>query len=63
MTLHSEHVSKPLIRTDIFLSEFQRDTLKTLAAAQDITAAELTGRILDRALRRAVKQSKVRRAR
>ena len=53
--LHSERVSKPLIRTDIFLSEFQRDSLKTLAAAQDITAAELTRRILDKYLRRALK--------
>ena len=52
MTLHAEHISQPLRRTDIFLSEFQRDTLKSLAAAQDITAAELTRRILDKALRR-----------
>jgi len=57
MTLHSERVSKPLVRTDIFLSEFQRDTLKSLAAAQDITAAELTRRILDKHLRRALKQA------
>ena len=56
--LHSDCVSKPLVRTDIFLSEFQRDSLKTLAAAQDITAAELTRRILDRHLRRALKQTK-----
>jgi hypothetical protein len=55
MTLHSSQVSKPLVRTDIFLSEFQRDTLKLLAAAQDITAAELTRRILDKHLRRALK--------
>jgi hypothetical protein len=57
MTLHSERVSKPLVRTDIFLSEFQRDTLKSLAAAQDITAAELTRRILDKHLRRVLKQA------
>ena len=55
MMLHSGHVSKPLVRTDIFLSEFQRDSLKSLAAAQDITAAELTRRILDKHLRRVLK--------
>ena len=56
MTLHSERVSKPLVRTDIFLSEFQRDTLKSLAAGMDITAAELTRRILYKGLRRALKR-------
>jgi hypothetical protein len=56
MTLHSERVSKPLVRTDIFLSDFQRDTLKSLAAAQDITAAELTRRILEKYLRRELKK-------
>lgn len=54
--LHSEHVSKPLIRTDIFLSEFQRDTMRALSAEMDITAAELCRRILDKGLRRALKQ-------
>jgi hypothetical protein len=54
--LHSDRISKPLIRTDIFLSEFQRDSLKTLAAAQDITAAELARRILDGGVRRALKK-------
>jgi hypothetical protein len=54
--LHSNRISKPLIRTDIFLSDFQRETLKSLAAAQDITAAELTLRILDRHLKRALKK-------
>jgi hypothetical protein len=52
---HSYSVSKPLVRTDIFLSEFQRDSLKKLAAQQGITAAELTRRILDRHLRRMLK--------
>jgi predicted DNA-binding ribbon-helix-helix protein len=51
--LHSESLSQPLIRTNIFLSQFQRDSLKSLAAAQDISAAELTRRILDRGLRQA----------
>jgi len=54
--LHSDRISKPLVRTDIFLSEFQRDSLKTLAAAQDISAAEMCRRILDRGLRRALKK-------
>jgi hypothetical protein len=54
--LHSEHLSQPLIRTNIFLSEFQRETLKALAAAKDISAAELARRILDKHLRRAAKR-------
>lgn len=53
---HSYCVSKPLIRTDVFLSEFQRDSLKALAAAQGITAAELTRRILDKHLKRMLKK-------
>ena len=56
--LHADSISKPLVRTDIFLSEFQRDTLKSLAAAQDISAAELTRRILDKHLRRELKKRK-----
>jgi hypothetical protein len=47
---------RPLIRTNIFLAEFQRDTLKTLAKEQDISAAELSRRILDGGLRRALKK-------
>lgn len=54
--LHSDRLSKPLIRTDIFLSEFQRDSLKKLACQQDISAAELTRRILDQHLRRELKK-------
>jgi hypothetical protein len=50
--LHSEKLSQPLIRTNIFLSAFQRDELKARAAAQDISAAEMARRILDKALRR-----------
>lgn len=51
--LHAESLSQPLIRTNIFLSKDQRDSLKSLAAAQDISAAELARRILDKGLRRA----------
>lgn len=55
--LHSEKLSQPLIRTNIFLSAEQRDT-KELAAAQDISAAELTRRILDKGLARRTRQQK-----
>lgn len=54
--LHSEHLSRPLIRTNIFLSQFQRDMLRTLAAKADISAAELVRRILDKHLRREMKK-------
>jgi predicted DNA-binding ribbon-helix-helix protein len=54
--LHSETLSQPLIRTNIFMSEFQRNTLKELARQQDISAAELVRRILDRGLKRMTKQ-------
>jgi len=56
--MHSESLSQPLIRTNIFLSKDQRDALKSLAAAQDISAAELARRILDKGLRRAAKGAK-----
>src|SRR6266699_7022711 len=39
--LHAESLSQPLIRTNIFLAKSQRDALKSLAAAQEISAAEL----------------------
>lgn len=54
--LHSEHLSQPLVRTNIFLSRFQRDSLKELARQKDITAAELCRRILDAGLRRMLKR-------
>jgi len=54
--LHSDRISKPLIRTNVYLSEFQRNSLRTLAAGQDISAAELARRILDGGLRRALKK-------
>jgi hypothetical protein len=54
--LHSESLSQPLIRTNIFLSKDQRDSLKSLAAAQDISAAELARRILDKGLRRSARK-------
>jgi predicted DNA-binding ribbon-helix-helix protein len=54
--LHAESLSKPLHRTNLYLSEFQRDSLKMLAKAEDISAAELARRILDAGLRRATKK-------
>ena len=56
--LHSESLSQPLIRTNLFLSKNQRDTLFALAATMDISAAELARRILDRGLRRETRQPK-----
>jgi hypothetical protein len=56
--LHADSLSQPLVRTNVFLSQFQRDSIKKLAASQDISAAELCRRILDRHLRRALKQTK-----
>lgn len=50
--MHSESLSQPLVRTNIFLSKTQRTLLKSLAAARDISAAELVRRILDKGLRR-----------
>jgi hypothetical protein len=50
--MHSDKLSQPLIRTNLFLSVEQRDTLKEQAAVLDISAAELARRILDKALRR-----------
>jgi hypothetical protein len=40
-------MAKPLIRTNIFLSEFQREALKKRARKQHISAADLARRILD----------------
>jgi hypothetical protein len=54
---HSESLSQPLIRTNMFLSKDQRASLKSLAAAQDISMAELARRILDQGLRRVAKQT------
>jgi hypothetical protein len=51
--LHSESISKPLVRTDVYLSEFQRDTMKDLARHHDISMAELIRRVLDKHIRRA----------
>lgn len=55
--LHAEALSQPLIRSDVYLSKFQRDTLRELAAAQDISAAELLRRILDKGLRKLLQQA------
>jgi len=54
--MHSEKRSIPLIRTNLFLSVEQRDTLFSLAATMDISAAELARRILDKGLRRELKR-------
>jgi hypothetical protein len=59
--LHSEKLSQPLVRTNIFLSQFQRDSLKALSAAQDISAAEFARRILDKALRRGTRRKRAKR--
>jgi predicted DNA-binding ribbon-helix-helix protein len=54
--MHAESLSKPLVRTDVYLSEFQRDTMKELGREQDISMAELIRRVLDKHLRRALKK-------
>jgi hypothetical protein len=48
---HAESLSQPLVRCNLYLSGDQRKLLKALAAAQDISAAELARRILDKGLR------------
>jgi hypothetical protein len=50
--LHSESISKPLIRTDVYLSETQRETMKGLARQQDVSMAELIRRVIDKHIRR-----------
>ena len=50
--LHADSLSKPLIRTNVYLSEAQREAIFALAEAQDISAAELLRRILDKFLKR-----------
>ena len=54
--LHSSKVSQPLVRTDVYLSVEQRDTMKELGRQQDISMAELIRRVLDKHLRRALKK-------
>ncbi len=58
MTMHLGLIHKPLVRTDVFLSEFHRDSLRQLAKERDITSAELLRRILDRAIRRMLASEK-----
>ena len=55
--LHSDKVSQPLVRTDVYLSAEQRDTMKDLGRQQDISMAELIRRVLDKHLRRVKKQA------
>jgi hypothetical protein len=43
-------MAKPLIRTNVFLSEFQRETLKKRAQKLGISAASLARQILDAGL-------------
>ena len=50
--LHAESLSKPLIRTDVYISAEQRDAMKALGAAQDISMAEMIRRVLDHYIRR-----------
>lgn len=50
--LHSESLSQPLIRTNIYLSASQRDAVMELARQSDISMAELIRRVLDKHLRR-----------
>ena len=54
--LHSDKVSQPLVRTDVYLSAEHRDILKELGRQQDISMAELIRRVLDKHLRRALKK-------
>ena len=54
--LHADSLSKPLVRTDVYLSEFQRDTMKDLARRQDISMAELIRRVLDKHLKQSVRK-------
>jgi hypothetical protein len=58
--LHSERRSQPLVRTDIYLSEVQRDALKRLGAARDLSMAEVIRRVLDRYIRRELKKQRAR---
>jgi hypothetical protein len=44
-------MEQPLVRTNVFLSRFERETLKARASKRGISAAELTREILDKALR------------
>jgi hypothetical protein len=50
---HSESLSKPLIRTNVYLSEDHREAIFALAKAQDISGAELIRRVLDKYLQSA----------
>jgi hypothetical protein len=54
--LHSESLSQPLIRTNIYLSVSQRDTVMNLARQQDISMAELIRRVLDKYLKQALRK-------
>jgi len=53
--LHADKRSEPLVRTDVFLSVGQRETLKDWARNQDISMAELIRRVLDKHIQRSAK--------
>jgi len=53
--LHAGSLSKPLVRTDVYLSVEQRNTMKDLARHQDISMAELIRRVLDKHIQRSAK--------
>ena len=50
--LHSDSLSKPLVRTDVYISAEQRDAMKALGASRDISMAEMIRRVLDQYIRR-----------
>lgn len=54
--LHADKRSQPLVRTDVYLSAEQRDTMKELGRQQNISMAELIRRVLDKHLKRALKK-------
>ena len=53
--LHAEKLSEPLVRTDVYLSEFQRDKMKELGRQQDISMAEIIRRVLAKHIQRSAK--------
>ena len=55
--LHAEKLSEPLVRTDVYLSAFQRDSMKDLARHEDISMAELIRRVINKHIRRVMAKS------
>jgi len=50
--MHSERRSQPLVRTDMYLSRFQLDSLKQMGRERDLSMAEIIRRVLDRYIKR-----------